>query len=188
MFGMSSLAGRAGSLRLAPEHAPTSATTRAVLELLVEAGMARAEPHMDRLLEAQAEIETIVAGLAAQRSSADEITALRERLSALHRAGDDVDAYLEADRALHLELARASCNTVFANLVDTLRSLVHARLNTVSCDGRQLRMTPAMQEHLITAVAARDAQGAREAMKAHLDGVHRQLREALDTGERASES
>ena len=159
-----------------------------LLPRVIEWGLLLEEPRIMDLLEARAEVEIVVAGLAAARAGEQEIATLRERLDAMRAAGEDVDAYVEADIAFHLEIARASGNEVFVNLLTSLRSLLRVWADRVLHHAGETSSSLAMHEPIADAIAAGDADAARAAMKAHMERAHRRLREAFDADERATRS
>jgi GntR family transcriptional repressor for pyruvate dehydrogenase complex len=151
-----------------------------LLPRVIEWGLLLKVPSVMDLLEARAEIEIVGAGLAASRAGESEVTVLRQRLEAMRRAVADVDAYVEADIAFHLEVARASGNEVFANLVASLRALLRVWVDRVLRHAGETETSLAMHEPIIEAIAAGDPDAARAAMKAHMDRANRRLREALE--------
>jgi GntR family transcriptional repressor for pyruvate dehydrogenase complex len=151
-----------------------------LLPRVIEWGLLLKVPSIMDLLEARAEIEIVAAGLAASRAGEDEVAVLRQRLDALRQAVGDVDAYVEADIAFHLEIARASGNEVFANLVASLRSLLRVWVDRVLRHAGETESSLAMHEPIIKAIASADPEAARKAMKAHMDRANRRLGEALE--------
>jgi GntR family transcriptional repressor for pyruvate dehydrogenase complex len=118
--------------------------------------------------------------LAAQRASEAELDALRARLEEMRAAGSDVDAYVEADIAFHLQIARASGNGVLANLLTSLRSLLRVWADRVLHHAGETDTSLAMHEPIVKAISDHDAERARAAMRAHMERANRRLREALD--------
>jgi GntR family transcriptional repressor for pyruvate dehydrogenase complex len=97
-----------------------------LLPRVIDLGLLLEEPRIMDLVEARAEIEILVAGLAAARADNSDIAALRARLEAMKaaNAATDVEAYVEADIGFHMAIAEASGNTIFVNLLRSLRSLL----------------------------------------------------------------
>jgi len=151
-----------------------------LLPRVIEWGLLLEEPRLLDLLEARTEIEIVVAGLAAARAGEAEVTTLRARLDAMRAAGQDVDAYVEADIAFHLEIASASGNQILANLLTSLRSLLRVWADRVLHHAGETDSSLAMHEPIVEAIARGDAEAARAAMQAHMERANRRLREALD--------
>ncbi len=151
-----------------------------LLPRVIEWGLLLGETGTRDLLEARSEIEVVVAGLAAARADDAEIARVRERLDAMRAAGEDIDAYVEADIAFHLEITRASGNEVLANLVASLRALLRVWADRVLHHAAETSTSLAMHEPIAEAIAHRDADAARAAMLAHMERANRRLRAALD--------
>jgi GntR family transcriptional regulator, transcriptional repressor for pyruvate dehydrogenase complex len=150
-----------------------------LLPQVIEWGLLLGEKHVEDLLEARAEIETTVAGLAALRADDAGLDVLRQRLEAM-RAAADVAAYVEADIAFHLHVAQMSGNQVFVNLVTSLRSLLRTWASRVLEHAGETESSLAVHAKIVEAIAARDPEAARAAMHAHMERAHRRLRAALE--------
>lgn len=151
-----------------------------LLPRVIEWGLLLEEPKIMDLLEARTHLEVIVAGLAAGRADDAGVATLRERLEAMRTAGDDIDAYVEADIAFHLQIAEISGNDVFAGVLMSLRSLLRVWADRVLHHADETRTSLAMHEPIADAIAAHDPEAAREAMRAHMERANRRLRDALD--------
>ncbi|MFN7726411.1 MAG: FadR/GntR family transcriptional regulator [Rubrivivax sp.] len=130
------------------------------------------------VLELRIGVETEAAALAAQRRTEDNLVRLRQALEALVagvEAGQDTVA---ADFQFHLEVARATQNSHFADLISTLGSMIIPRARLVEPAGeggganpeRQayLRRVNAEHESIFDAISAQDSEAARAAMRTHL--------------------
>ena len=86
------------------------------------------------VLELRIGLETEAAGLAAQRRTADNLAALRKALDAVIAAVEAGQDSVAADFQFHLEIARATQNSHFAELMATLGSQIipRARLEPVA--------------------------------------------------------
>lgn len=150
-----------------------------LLPQVIEWGLLLGEPRILDLIEARQHIEVTVAGLAAERATDEGVAELRRHLDAMRAAGEDVGAYVEADVAFHLQVAKLSQNEIFANLVTSLRSLLGAWAHRVLEHAGETGTSLAMHEPIVDAIAAHDEAAARTAMTAHMDRAQRRLREAL---------
>ncbi len=157
--------GEAAPFRITPEQLSTLQDVVAMLELRIG-------------------LETEAAALAAQRCSEANLGAMRAALDdfsvALH-AGHDAVA---SDFRFHLEIARATQNPHFAELMTTLGSsmIPRARLDApvAMTDERRefLRRVNAEHENIYDAIVARDAEAARAAMRTHLANSRERRRRA----------
>lgn len=130
--------------------------------------------EMRRLLEGEAAFR------AASRVTGDDLAALREAQAAMR---DDPGPVPErgdaADRAFHEHIAAASGNSVLAMMV---RELWNARALPLWRRWMERTRTAAMHmervhehERILECLAARDGDGARDAMHMHIDAVARRF-------------
>jgi GntR family transcriptional regulator, transcriptional repressor for pyruvate dehydrogenase complex len=162
--------GDAAPFRIAPEQFATLRDVIAVLELRIG-------------------IETEAAALAAQRRTARNVADMRTALDAFDsalKAGRDA---VGPDFQFHLEIARATQNAHFAELMGTLGAMIipRSRLerpaaarDAASKDGRRqyLRRVNAEHESIFDAIVNQDAEAARAAMRTHLANSRERRRRA----------
>lgn len=124
-----------------------------------------------KIHEVRAAIEIQIAGLAAGRASDAEIAELREITEKMHRSAGDREQHSLFDVEFHRALARITHNALFLIMLDSIGPvLLEVRRATFSLPNDPDR---AYQEHraIIDAVARRDEEGAREAMRLHLQNA-----------------
>lgn len=137
------------------------------------------------LLEFRHMLEAKAAALAAQRSTEEDIEAIRAAYLRMENAyeQDDLRTMVQADVAFHQALVQASHNAVFAQLSSSLFRVMrdHIELNL-----EQLTRLPSAREQLAAqhravwhAVLARDPQAASEAVEQHIDYVRQTISENL---------
>ena len=136
------------------------------------------------LLELRISLETEAAGLAAQRRTAANLSTLEAALAAFSASvSDDADT-LPADFEFHMEVARATGNQHFADLMGYLGTVIipRARVNTPlsAPEGRlsYLQRLHGEHESIFNAIRNQDADGARAAMRTHLSNSRERLRKA----------
>ena len=166
--------GDAAGFRIAPDQVATLRDVVAVLELRIG-------------------LETEAAGLAAQRRSAEHLAAMRAALDAMHGAVEAGDSAVPADFQFHLEIANATRNPHFAQLMAALGSSVipRARLEAASAGPvaadraaaaadrlAYLRRVQVEHESIFDAIAAQDPDAARAAMRTHLANSRERRRRA----------
>ena len=146
------------------------------------------------LLELRIGVETEAAGLAAQRRSAEHLAAMRAALDQMHAAVEAGDSAVLADFQFHLEIASATRNPHFAQLMAALGSSVipRARLEAAragpaaSADRAAaaserlayLRRVQVEHESIFDAITAQDPDAARAAMRTHLANSRERRRRA----------
>lgn len=147
--------GEGSAFRISPEQLGTLQDVIAVLELRIG-------------------VETESAALAAVRRTAANVAALRSALQALSAALEEGRDAVAADFQFHLEIARATHNQHFVDLMATLGSMMipRARLEPPGplTPERQayLRRVNAEHESIVDAISRQDPDAARAAMRTHL--------------------
>jgi GntR family transcriptional repressor for pyruvate dehydrogenase complex len=158
-------AGDAAPFRISPEQLATLQDVVAMLELRIG-------------------LETEAAGLAAQRRDEANLRAMRSALdefAAAVQAGRDAVA---ADFRFHLEIARATQNLHFAELMTALGAgmIPRARLDApvrMNEERREyLRRVNGEHESIYDAIVAHDSEAARAAMRTHLTNSRERRRRA----------
>jgi DNA-binding FadR family transcriptional regulator len=158
-------AGDPAAFRIAPEQFATLRDVIAVLELRIG-------------------VETEAAGLAALRRTDANLREMRAALDAFAAAVEEGRDAVALDFQFHAEIARATQNVHFTELMTTLgpRIIPRARLEDAqpSDDARRayLRWVNREHESIYTAIAARDSEGARAAMRTHLANSRERRRRA----------
>ena len=126
------------------------------------------------VLELRISLETEAAGLAAQRRTETNLANMEAALAAfLESINHDSDA-VPPDFQFHMEVARATGNRHFADLMTYLGTMIipRTRLNTPSSapEGRlnYLQRVHGEHESIFNAIRDQDEQAARAAMRTHL--------------------
>ena len=157
--------GDAAAFRIAPDQFATLRDVIAVLELRIG-------------------VETEAAGLAAQRRRDDNLAAMRAAMDAFADAVAQGRAAVGPDFQFHLEIARATQNAHFAELLGTLGSMIIPRARLESAEPQSperreyLRRVNGEHESIYDAIAAQDAEAARAAMRTHLANSRERRRRA----------
>lgn len=160
--------GDTGSFRIGPEQLETLRDVVAVLELRIG-------------------IESEAAGLAAMRRTTDNLVAMRDALDAFEAAVTAGRDAVGADFQFHLEIANATQNPHFSQLISTLGSTIipRARLGATpmpaTTDAERadyLKRVNAEHESILDALVAQDPEAARAAMRTHLANSRERRRRA----------
>ncbi len=156
--------------RVSPERAATLHDVVAVFELRVG-------------------VEGEAAALAAQRRSKRNLVELRGTLDALKAAAEAGVESVNADFQFHVGVARATQNSHFVELLTSMgvvTTMPGSRLSPVGPDAPKYRamLELANDEHqrIVEAIAARDAEAARQAMRRHLLSSCERCRAAVESG------
>src|SRR4051794_5943672 len=126
------------------------------------------------VLELRIGVETESAALAAMRRTAANLTALRSALKAFSAALAEGRDAVGPDFQFHLEIARATQNPRYADLMATLGGTMipRARLEATQPASPEsqdyLRRVNLEHESILTAIERQDPDAARAAMRTHL--------------------
>lgn len=141
------------------------------------------------VLELRIGIETEAAALAAQRRSDADLAAMRAALDAFTAATEADGDAVGADFRFHVEIARATHNAHFAELLLHLGTAIipRARLDAGTPDPLRrdyLRRVNSEHDSIYDAIAGQDAEAARAAMRTHLANSRERRRRAALAAER----
>lgn len=134
------------------------------------------------VLELRISLETEAAGLAAQRRTDHQLEAMRQALEGFEAAMETSADAVPADFQFHLEVARATGNRHFADLMTYLGTMIipRTRINTMpsAAQGRldYLRKVNGEHESIFNAIRNQDPEAARAAMRTHLANSRDRLR------------
>ena len=139
-------------------------------------------------LQARAVLEALTAGLAAERATAREITAIRRVLAGMSAKLDQGDllGYSEGNAVLHAAIIQAARHETAQRLIAGLRAqLVRFQFRTILVPGRP---PVSFAEHtaIVEAIAARDRGAAETAMRHHLSHVESTLSKTAGATRRRS--
>jgi GntR family transcriptional repressor for pyruvate dehydrogenase complex len=152
---------------------------------IAEQDMATADDVI-AVLELRISLETEAAGLAAQRATPEQLTTMASALqnfsTAIHSQSDAVPS----DFQFHMEIAQATGNRHFADLMSYLGTHIIPRTRIKTADqapeGRQAYLERVHGEHesIYNAIRNHDTEAARAAMRTHLSNSRDRLRKARD--------
>jgi GntR family transcriptional repressor for pyruvate dehydrogenase complex len=124
----------------------------------------------EKVHEVRTVLEVHLGGLAAERATDEDVAQLREIHERMQRETSDVEAAARDDLEFHRAIARATHNELFLLLMDSIgSSLIDIRRENLGSGSAP--MTLSQHEAILELIASHDAEGARTAMRAHLDGV-----------------
>jgi len=138
------------------------------------------------VLELRISLETESAGLAAQRRSSVQLVAMRAALDLFESNVDQCGDTVTPDIQFHLEIARATGNRYFVDVMSHLgatllpRTRINASRLSLAEQGQYLHRVNQEHEHIYDAIARSDTEGARAAMRMHLGNGRERQRLALE--------
>ena len=146
----------------------TSQAARQSFDLMVKIGQQEGAPY---LAELRLILEPGIAALAATRVTDEDLAGLREAVAVMDRAEKDPAAFIEADLDFHLALAEAAANPLILSLIDSIVGLLREqRIKIFNVEGGPQR-GQFHHKRILDAMERRDAELARNAMRAHLEQV-----------------
>jgi GntR family transcriptional regulator, transcriptional repressor for pyruvate dehydrogenase complex len=143
------------------------------------------------VLELRIALEAEAAALAAGRRSSANLRIMRQALVAFAQAAADGTDAVGADLQLHMEVARATQNAHFVDLMTCLGTMLipRTRVNAARLAGENrrdyLRRVHTEHQSIVDAIANRDPEAARAAMRTHLANSRERLRRALQAARRS---
>jgi len=146
----------------------TSHAIRQSLDLMIRINQQEGWTH---LAELRYILEPEIAALAAPRIEEQLLATMREAVAAMERSLHDPDAYVEADLDFHLALAESAGNPLVLSLLDSIVGLLREQRSRIFNVAGGPERGQFHHKRILAAVEARDADAAREAMRAHLQQV-----------------
>ncbi|PWF39488.1 FadR/GntR family transcriptional regulator [Massilia glaciei] len=138
------------------------------------------------LLELRISLETEAAGLAASRRSETQLQQLRTALDSFLACARNGSETVASDLQFHLLIAESSSNRYFHDILSHLGTNIipRARLNSAKLaqDEPSVYMERVVNEHedIYSAIARKDPESARAAMRTHLSNSRERLRRAQE--------
>ncbi|MFC0273470.1 FadR/GntR family transcriptional regulator [Metabacillus herbersteinensis] len=134
------------------------------------------------ILELRRVLEVECAFLASRRATSEDLERIREALEMMDRSKNDVELGLQADVSFHINIVRASHNSIFLQLIQTLSEHMH---NTIQATRRHRLANPervqdTIDEHkeIYLAIASGDADLAKHLMEKHITQIRKELAES----------
>ena len=143
-------------------------------------GLMLGQPETQDLVEVRENLEVFASRLAAARATDEDVARLKVHLDAMRSAGDDVDKFVKADVAFHLETAVIAKNTVLESILESIRALLEAWFDrTLRVEGT---ISATLKEHeaVFEAIKNRSPELALEKMKALMDAADLRLKHSLE--------
>ena len=133
------------------------------------------------VFEIRTALESLAAGLAAERITDDEMEQLERHLVKISECGEgnDIPALIEADTDFHDTLYRASRNDRLVQIVSNLREQIQRfRTTSISTPGR---FKFAMDEHkkIVEAISDRNIELAQNLAREHIENAENSILNAM---------
>ncbi|MDQ3937381.1 MAG: FadR family transcriptional regulator [Chloroflexota bacterium] len=121
------------------------------------------------LLELRRLVETGAAGLAAIRATDEMVAEMETAYQQMEASQSDIERFVDADISFHDAVLRATGNELLMHLIEMIGPLLRLG-RRISLDRRPDGPAASQQGHraILDAIASRDAEAARRAMREHL--------------------
>lgn len=153
----------------------TSQAMRDSLGLMMRVGQAGSS---NSLVELREIIEPEIAALAAVRAMDEQIAAMSEAVRVMDINLHEANAYIAADNDFHRALAKGTQNVLILALVDSIVDLLSEQRKQIFSLGGAPERGQIHHKRILDNVVRRDADAAREAMRAHLQQVRDDVKDA----------
>ena len=130
----------------------------------------------DQMFEARQVLEVQVAGLAAERATAEHIASIAEEVAEMYAALDSPQQYLIHDIKFHRAIAAASANPILATLVEMVSAVMYDQRRDTIGRAHDFKESAEMHQRIYRAIRARKPEEARAAMHEHLALAHKAYR------------
>lgn len=127
------------------------------------------EAEAQELVEARRLIEVELAGMAAERGTAEDLRQLGEQLDLMEKFKDSPADFAQADIHFHIAIAQAAHNSILMNALHLIRNLLQQWISTsLSIEGVSAK---ALEQHkvIFLTIAKKNSAAARGAMQNHLE-------------------
>jgi GntR family transcriptional regulator, transcriptional repressor for pyruvate dehydrogenase complex len=149
----------------------TSGTSKAIRQSLDVMVRINPQEGLLHLAELRQMLEPEIAARAATRIDEQLLATMQEAVAQMDAYLEDPDGYVEADLDFHLALAEAVGNPLILSLLDSIVGMLRAqRMRIFKVEGGPER-GQFHHKRILAAIETRDAEDAREAMRAHLKQV-----------------
>lgn len=140
----------------------------------------RMEPStLWELMEMRKALEVEVAGLAAERSTTDDIAIMRVVLDRMRENINAPDGYVDADVEFHNLLARSARNRVFLMMMEPIVDLLLASRRLTGSKEANAKRALRAHEAILKKVEAKDVEGARIEMRKHMMTTEHDMRATI---------
>jgi DNA-binding FadR family transcriptional regulator len=130
------------------------------------------------LFEARSVLEATAAALAAHHRPPHDLALMREAVEQSEAAPDDVDVFARTNGLFHLALVHASRNGVLTIMMNSIQPLVDRSLQEISLGAQGIARANLAHRKILDAISGGDANGARDAVMAHLDAFRQRIEAA----------
>jgi GntR family transcriptional repressor for pyruvate dehydrogenase complex len=122
----------------------------------------------DEMFEARLALEMSIAGLAAGRATAEQMTLLAEEIAGMYASLNEPEQYLIHDMRFHQTVAAASGNRILTSLMNMVAAILFDSRSKTVKRAKDLKESAEQHHNIYRAMRDRDSEAARKAMYDHL--------------------
>ncbi|MCI0390974.1 MAG: FadR family transcriptional regulator [Acidobacteria bacterium] len=122
----------------------------------------------DQMFEARRMLEVQIAGLAAERATAEDLATIAEEVANMYATLDDPQQYLIHDIRFHRAIAAASANPILATIVEMVSAVMYDRRRETIGRAHDFKESVEMHQRIYRAIRTHKPDEARAAMQEHL--------------------
>jgi len=145
------------------------------------------ETEIQELVEARRLIETELAGLAAERATADDLKLIGAHLDRMEASLHKPSEFLQADIEFHLAIGQAAHNSILMNALNLIRNLLQQWIGSTLQTPGVSQMALEHHKTIFLALAKKNGSAARTAMMAHLGEMARLFIQAQEKHQPATQ-
>lgn len=136
--------------------------------------------HVSEIAEVRLWMGDVVARVACERRTSQNLAKLRENLALVERRQEagDLKGGLAAAAEFHVILAECSQNSLLVLMMETIMGITSQFATDFGINASEFALNE--RREIVDAIEARKVSKATSAMKAHLDNVHSRYRNAVD--------
>ena len=134
----------------------------------LEKSLNQGDQNLFHLVDARLVIEAELASVAARTRRPEDLLPLRQSLERVLSAGEDRIAYISADEAFHLAVARVAGNQVLLAFLELLWRLIRPAKSQLLLSSQNRRVSDREHQELFQSIVAGDAVRARKTMDDHI--------------------
>lgn len=133
----------------------------------------------DEIYEARRLLETLLAGLAAERAGSNHLASLADELTSMYASSDDSKQYLEHDIRFHRAISAAAGNPILATVAEMVSSMHFEMITKHINHARDSRELTEMHLRIYRAIRDHNPDEARAAMNNHILESQRGYKRAM---------
>lgn len=137
---------------------------------------------IEEIYEARRLLETLLAGLAAERAGSEHLATLADELTNMYDSFDNSQQYLLHDIRFHRAIAAAAGNPILATVLEMVSSMHFEMISKTIDKARDARELTEMHLRIYRAIRDHDIRKARQAMNDHILESQRGYEQATAAG------